>query len=290
VLWHADAVFSALSRSWRTWVYLLLTYVGARRLRALEERRFGRWIVDQLGVVVCGGAVRVGGSPPAFGLLLSTDHFAVDHAQAYGLVRGVIEPSVQEALRRHVKPGAVVFDVGANLGFFSILSARLAGPGGRVEAFEPVPASADAIRANAALNGLANVRVNEAAVSDHGGAMKLWLAPERSQAHLVDRGVRRDTDQAITVRLVALDDEIEEGRLPVPSVLKIDVEGSEIAVLAGLRRTLDAHDLVVICELHETNAEVLEVAAELGYLAENIDGTTSVGDAGPIHVLFRRAH
>lgn len=232
--------------------------------------------------------MHVGGSESTFGLLLSSEHLPLDHVQGYGLVRGVLEPAVQEALRRHVESGAVVYDVGANLGFFSIFSARLAGPEGSVEAFEPVPNSAAAIRANAALNGMSAIRVHETAVSDQPGRMRLWLPPECSQAHLVDRGVRQDTARVIEVPLVSLDDEIAAGRLPVPSVVKIDVEGSELAVLRGLRRTLMTHDITVICELHETNAEVLAVAAELGYKVENLEGTSAVADAGAVHVLLRR--
>jgi FkbM family methyltransferase len=280
---------TAVGRLWRRGAYLLLTYVGEQRLRALRQHRVSRWIPSLLQTLAGRGTIRVGGSPPAFGLLLSTDRFAAEHVQAYGLVRGVVEPAVQEALRRHVERGATVFDLGANVGFFSILSARLVGPEGRVEAFEPVPASAAAVRAHAALNGLSNVHVHEAAVSDRRGSTRLWLARERSQAHLADRGVRQDADQAITVPLIALDDEIEAGRLPVPSVLKIDVEGSEIAVLEGLRRTLATHDLVVICELHETNAEVLELVTESGYQVENLEGPTPVAEAGPVHVLIRRS-
>ncbi len=287
-LWHAQAMSSVFPRSWRTWIYLFLTYVGARRLRALEARRFGRWGIRVLAAALHGGTVHVGGSGPAFDLVLSSDHVAIDHVQGYGLVRGVLEPAVQEALRRHVGPGTIVYDIGANIGFFSIFSARLARPGGRVEAFEPVPASAAAIRANAELNGLNAVRVHKVAVSDRAGSMKLWLPPERSQAHLIDRGVRRDTEEAIEVPLVVLDDEIAAGRLPVPSVLKIDVEGSEIAVLRGLRRTLAAHDVVVVCELHRTNAEVVAFAAELGYSVENLESPAAVTDAGAVHVLIRR--
>lgn len=279
---------SSFGRAWRTWIYLLLTFVGAQRLRALEAWWFGRWGIRVLAAALRGGTVHVGGSDPAFDLVLSSDHVAIDHVQGYGLVRGVLEPAVQEALRRHVGPGTVVYDIGANVGFFSIFSARLAGSEGRVEAFEPVPVSAAAIRANAALNGLDTVRVHEAAVSDRAGSMKLWLPPERSQAHLVDRGVRRDTKEAIEVPLIVLDDEIAAGRLPVPSVLKIDVEGSEIAVLRGLHRTLAAHDVVVVCELHQTNAELVALAAQLGYSVENLESPAPVADAGAVHVLIRR--
>jgi FkbM family methyltransferase len=223
-----------------------------------------------------------------FGLRLSTEHLPVGHRQGYGLVRGVLEPGVQEALRRHVRPGAVIYDVGANIGFFSLLTARLAGPDGRVEAFEPVPTSAAAVRANAALNGLSTITVHQVAVSDHGGVGELLVPFERGWAHLADRGWHPNTRRRLDVQLIALDEQITRGAFPPPDVVKIDVEGSEIAVLRGLTQTLRSGNVTIVCELHETNAEVLELMNELGYLLRNLDGTAPVAQAGPIHVLTAR--
>lgn len=282
------AMKHAVARSWRTWLYELLTYVGTDRLRRTGHGRRGRWITRAAQRLLGGGSVEVRGGAGSR-LRLATDHLAIDHEQGYGLLRGVLEPEVQEALRRHVAPGATVFDVGANIGFFSLLAAALAGPTGRVEAFEPVPANAEATRANAALNGFHTVTVHEVAVSDHQGFERLCVPAETSWAHLADRGWHRDTEREFTVPLVVLDQEIAEGRVPVPSVVKIDVEGSEVSVLSGLRETLAANDLIVICELHRTNDEVVHLMSALGYTAENLEGTADVAAAGPVHVLLRRA-
>ncbi|MHB8658881.1 MAG: FkbM family methyltransferase [Solirubrobacteraceae bacterium] len=280
-------MIGALRRSWRTWAYGLLSYLGGDRVRRLGSWPGGRVLLALVQRRLAGGYVRVAGGAAGH-LKLSSDHLEIDHQQGYGLVRGVLEPGVQEALRRHVRGGAVVYDVGANIGFFTILSARLTGPSGRVEAFEPVPASAAAIAANAAVNRLANVGTHTVAVGERAELAELLVTSERSWSHLAERGFHRDTRERLRVPVVVLDELIAAGALPAPDVVKIDVEGSEIAVLRGLQRTLRARAVTIICELHETGAELLELLDELGYEAENLDGTDPVANAGAIHVLARR--
>jgi len=245
----------------------------------------GRLILSTLRRVLAGGSIQVRGGA-GYGLRLSTDHLPLDHVQGYGLVRGVLEPEVQEALRRHVGPGAVVFDIGANIGFFSLLSASLAGAAGRVEAFEPVPSSAAAVQANASLNHLSNIHVHSVAVAEHPGAAQLCVPVEPSWAHLEVHGRHPSADFELSVPVISIDTEIAEGRLPVPDVVKIDVEGQEVAVLRGMRQTLATHEPVIICELHESNADVLALVGELGYAVSNLQGTTAVAQAGHIHILI----
>jgi FkbM family methyltransferase len=279
------SVANLVARALRTW-----GYGAAARLHA-HERAFGRPGRASVGVMqrlLSGGSVAVAGGAAA-GLRLSTDHLPLDHAQLHGLLHGVLEPGVQEALRRHVAPGMTVYDIGADLGFFSLVAARFTGPAGRVESFEAVPASAAAVRANARLNGFADrIAIHNVAVSDRAGRGTVLIPGEHSWAHLADRG-RQDAHRytAVEIDTVILDDEIDAGRLPPPDVIKLDVEGSEIAVLEGLARTLRARPVAIICELHETNAEVLTLLAEAGYQAENLDGTAPIAQAGAVHLLAR---
>jgi FkbM family methyltransferase len=281
------AVATRLVLLWRTCVYEFLTYVGSQRLGELFREPFGGVALKLVQAMLGKGAIQVRGGA-GFGLRLSTAHLPVDHVQGYGLVRGVLEPSVQEALRRHVYPGAVVYDIGANIGFFSLLCARFAGPQGRVESFEPVPASATAVRANATLNEFSTITVHELAVSDHEAREALLVVGEHSQSFLADRGGHPDVRRQIDVSVVALDNEIANGSIPAPDVVKIDVEGSEIAVLRGLNETLRSREVTIICELHETNNELLGLGGELGYSCQNLDGTAPIATAGPIHVLLHR--
>jgi FkbM family methyltransferase len=267
-------------------VFGAVTYLGDVRLARWHSRRLGRLALAVAQRVVSGGSVRIGGGAAGH-LRLSSADLPLHHQQGYGLVRGVIEPGVQEALRRVVRPGAVVYDVGANIGFFSLLSARLTGEGGRVEAFEPVPDSAAAIRANAALNAFGWIGVHEVAVGEHSGAAELLVNLEPSWSHLADRGENPAARSRLAVPVVVLDELVERGEIPPPDVVKIDVEGSEAAVLRGLERTLRGRPVAIVCELHETNAEVLALLEHLGYATENLDGPEPVATAGAVHVLSR---
>ena len=283
------AVGTSFLEPWRSWIYGAVTYAGHERLAAVRATAPGAAALALLEAPLRTGAIRVGGGAGG-GLLLAGASLPVDHAQGYALVRGTLEPGVQEALRRIVRPGSVVYDVGANIGFFSLLAARFSGRNGRVEAFEPVARNATFIAANAALNDLGgSVVVHPVAVGEAEHTGELLVTRERSWSHLADRGWHQQTVIRTAVPVVALDELIDRGAIAPPDVVKIDVEGSEAAVLRGLSRTLTERAVTVIVELHETNAEVVELLEGLGYAAENLDGAVPVRDAGPVHLLARRA-
>jgi FkbM family methyltransferase len=156
---------------------------------------------------------------------------------------------------------------------------------GVVIAFEPAPRSAAAIRRHAELNGFTNIDVIQAAVGDQAGRRQFLLTGEESWSHLADRGLHPDTQRRLDVDVVVLDELIESGRIAPPDLVKIDVEGSEGSVLRGLARAIERHRPSIVCELHETNGEILELADAFGYRLENLSGTQPVGSAGPVHVL-----
>ena len=218
------------------------------------------------------------------GIGLRLTGLSVGQAQAGQIVRGAVEPMVQEALRRQLTPGAVMYDVGGSVGFFSLLGARL---GATVVAFEPLAGAAATIERNTALNGLSErVRVLELAAGDQEGRATLIEAGEAGWSHLADRGTRPDAHATHDVRVAALDDLVAAGEIGPPDLVKLDVEGSEGAVLDGLRQTIERHRQVLVIELHETNAEVADRLESHGYHLERLDGTGPVRDApGDAHVL-----
>ena len=177
---------------------------------------------------------------------------------------GAAEPDLQDALSRCVGEGDVVYDVGANVGFFTLLAARLAGASGRVCAFEPVPDSAAALRHNAELNGLSQVEVVEQAVADTCDPVAMSIGANLATARLGDRGER-----VVLVQCTTLDAFAERpGR--APDVVKIDVEGAENLVLAGMAGLLSAHRPLVLCELHYSagdprRRQISETLADAGY-------------------------
>jgi FkbM family methyltransferase len=223
----------------------------------------------------------------AGGLAFDMRYLPISHAHIGSIAGGNLESAVQEAMVRHLPRGGVFFDIGANLGFFSLLAAHLSGlDAGRVYAFEAAPDNAEAIRVNAALNAIPNIEVWAVAVADRAGRGRLQVVDDQSWSKLVDYGEHPFTERVIEVQLVAIDDLVAAGRVPVPDVVKIDVEGAELAVLAGMRETMARHRPAIICELHDTHAEFVSLMGQCGYRLINLEGTIPVGEAGAsAHVL-----
>jgi len=218
-------------------------------------------------------------------LYVSTADLPLDHAHAGLIVRGTLEPPVQEALRRLLAPGDVFYDIGANVGFFTLVGARLVGPGGRVVAFEPVPWCARAVGRNIDLNGFAHAAIREQAVGAADGSARLLVVGEASWSHLESTGRHADVRDEIDVTVVSIDSLVASGAIPPPDVLKVDTEGAELQAITGARETIGRHRPAIVCELHDTNAAFVALMDELGYVTTNLDGPSAVVDAGPIHAL-----
>jgi FkbM family methyltransferase len=190
---------------------------------------------------------------------------------------GRVEALVQNALRDIVRPGDTFFDVGANVGFFTILGARLVGPTGSVVAFEPQPETREALLGNVALNSFSNVLVDPRAISSSSGTAVLdWR--NLPTARLV-RGSQRRTGRSVSVPTTSIDDFLAENPSLAPRVVKIDVEGHEVAVLQGMKRTLADHGPVILCEMHRTNREVASELEAVGYRLRVLEKDVPVEDA-----------
>jgi FkbM family methyltransferase len=230
------------------------------------------------------GALR-GGMPIlgglAKGIALAADGFPLTSVHAYDTVRGSLEVPMQEALRRSLGAGGVLFDVGASIGFFSLLGARLVGPTGSVVAFEPVPVQAEALRRNVAVNGWASIEVIEAAAASQTGAEILRLRQDAPVWSHLARYAPGAPGIDLAIEAVAIDDLVADGRVPAPSVVKLDVEGAELEVIEGMRQTLTRHRPILVCELHGTAPEFVDAMTEAGYRVTNLDGPAPLQEAGP---------
>ncbi len=218
-------------------------------------------------------------------LYVSTADLPLDHAHAGLIVRGTLEPPVQEALRRLLAPGDVFYDIGANVGFFTLVGARLVGPSGRVVAFEPVPWCARAVGRNIELNGFEHAQIQQRAVGAADGSARLLVVGEASWSHLESTGRHADVRDEIDVEVVSLDSLVAAGAIAPPDVLKIDTEGAELQVIEGARETIARHRPAIVCELHDTNEAFVALMGELGYVTSNLDGPAALLDAGPAHAL-----
>jgi FkbM family methyltransferase len=154
---------------------------------------------------------------------------------------GTYEPEQTQAFQKIIRPGDVVFDVGAHYGYYTLLSSALTGPQGKVFAFEPSPGNIPRLRKHLDINHCNNVIVLELALSDHEGTARFDNQAGSGTGHLA-------TDGRIEVKITSLD--IISSRLPVPNVLKIDCEGAEIEVLKGGENTIRAAKPAIFLSTH----------------------------------------
>lgn len=156
-------------------------------------------------------------------------------------------PEEYAALKAEVRPGATVLDIGANVGAYSLLFATWAGETGRVYSFEPAPGARTGLMRHLALNGLADrVTVQPQAVSDRISKSPFMGAGASGDNRLLKAGVRG----AIIVPTLTIDDFCVASSI-TPDVIKIDIEGGELAALRGARRTIhETPALALFVELH----------------------------------------
>ena len=185
---------------------------------------------------------------------------------------GLLEPAVQDVLKAHLRPGMVFYDLGANIGFFSLIGARLVGPTGKVVSFEADPEICHRLRENISQNRFAHVIVEQKAVWSSTGTLSFARS---DPAVSPDRGLGRvssdNSSNGIHVEATSLDEYTSLS--PAPDVLKCDVEGGECAVLRGARRLLLEKRPVLLVEVHcSQNAEELsKILTEVGYSFRNLD-------------------
>lgn len=139
---------------------------------------------------------------------------------------GTYERTKASAYARAVAQGDVVYDIGAHVGYYSLLASKRAGPQGHVYAFEPLPTNLEYIEKHMRLNHITNMTIVPAAVTDHDGISTFQCAPSRAMGHLGETG-------DLQVRTLSLDAWIQATCQPLPRVVKIDIEGAELRALHG---------------------------------------------------------
>jgi len=183
---------------------------------------------------------------------------------------GTYEADLQKALKRFVKPGMTAYDIGANIGYISLLMARAVGSRGQVFAFEALPDNVARLRENLALNDFASgVEVVPAAVVDRGGQVR-FLVHDSTSMGKVDGSVGRSNQQypgELWGTGVSLDEFVFTQGRPAPDVVKMDIEGGEVLALPGMQRILQTHPPLLLVELHSRAAAqtAWDLLAPLGY-------------------------
>ena len=212
--------------------------------------------------------VRVAAGP------LKGSDFHLDLQFEKDLWLGTYETPLLNLLPSLISPGAIVYDVGANLGYLTVAFGRLVGAEGSVHAFEPLPANVKRLQRSIKDNDLdERVMVVEAAVADKSGKATFLVHRSGGMGKLEGSwGRQARYPQRIETKVLALDQYIEQGEHVPPQWVKVDVEGGEGAVLRGAGDLLRAARPSWLIEIHgpEAAADVWEQLEAADYLLYSV--------------------
>jgi FkbM family methyltransferase len=192
---------------------------------------------------------------------------------------GTYEFDKQDFVAGIVKPGMTVWDVGANVGFYTLAFSRLVGASGAVFAFEPLAANVAYLLRHIELNSLSNVTVIQAALSDTVDLVGFSATRVSSIGAISERNG--------SYLLPTLTAENVISRLPKssPDLIKLDVEGAEAAILCASKDLLDRHSPDILLALHGAVQEQAcsKLLTDLGYRLFSLDGVEIKSDGTLMH-------
>lgn len=144
------------------------------------------------------------------------------------------EPGETEIVKKFVKKGMTVVDAGANIGYFTLLMARLVGRSGKVHAFEPGRENVELLKKNIALNSRENVIVNDMALSDKAGELNFYISASNPQDHRIIKDLR-EKRKSYKVKSITLNDYFKNSKV---DFIKMDIQGAELLALEGAMKII----------------------------------------------------
>ena len=240
-------------------IYSVLVKAGKRAASAtgLRRTRIGRNLITLLNV---GGAA-------IMGTLVPSDNRPIEvygHRMVMGpksqltvvmtsaVMSGQYEVATTRLFEKLLLPGMTILDVGANIGYYSLVAAKLVGGQGRVYAFEPDPRNCDVLRQNIELNGYKTIEVVQCAVADKPGTIRLFLSAQGTDKNSI-APTSGDVfkDSAIEVPTVTLDEFVRSKGRPKVDFIKMDIEGAELLAVRGMRELVrNSKNLKIVMEFN----------------------------------------
>jgi FkbM family methyltransferase len=195
---------------------------------------------------------------------------------------GTYEQRTADTVWSNLSPGQVAYDIGANIGYLSLVMARRVGPGGKVFSFEPAPNAYSVLQMNARVNRDIQFQPVHIALADTTGSEPFSFFDYDVVSRLGDHSQDWSDANVIDVTVETLDHYRETAELPSPNFVKIDVEGAEMRVLRGMEQTLRHARPTLLIEVHsdELEEEVRDYCVNLGYTCR------AVSDEKPKHLLL----
>lgn len=186
---------------------------------------------------------------------------------------GSYEPEVVDIFKKHIKKGDTVLDIGAYIGYHTLIMAKLVGEEGKVFAFEPDPVNFQYLIKNAAENGYRNIVAFQKAVSDKTGKGRLFMGDSSSLSTIYDTGGKKYKE----IETIKIDDYFGKKRV---DLAKIDAEGAEALILEGMKETIKNNPqlkMVIECQSEmlkkggSSPKELLESLKSFGFKSIQID-------------------
>jgi len=194
------------------------------------------------------------------------------------MLTGVIDPSQTDLMKKIVKPGMNVFDLGANFGWFTLVLSKLVGNSGRVYSFEADPSLIEIFAENVKLNNFSNVSIQSLAVSNKTGISKFSINKSYDTRSTLDPISL--SENTIDVKTISLDEFCLKENLKKVDFIKMDIEGSEPKALEGMRKIIsDNPQLKIILEFNQNSMNFVGTSPDFlinfllkeGFSLEEID-------------------
>jgi len=192
---------------------------------------------------------------------------------------GIWDEQGVKFLKNHLKDGDVFFDIGANIGCYSLIAAKQTGSKGEVHSFEPVTKVFEKLQSNVLLNGFRNIKLNQNAVFEKSGVLELFVSSNENAG--MSSMFHHDTESGQTEKAIAItiDEYVERMKITKIDFIKIDIEGAELFALKGMRNTLRRFSPIILMELSDDilnstfikEHEILNLLMELNYEKWGID-------------------
>jgi len=215
----------------------------------------------------------------------------LDPIDTLGLsVCDIWEPLETEVVKNEVKRGSVVLDIGAHIGYYTLLMARLVGPQGRVFAFEPNPANYDLLRRNVQINSYRNVTIVDRAVAEGRKTVCLHLSADNSGDHRIYDS--NDGRNSVEVRCIGLNSYFRRYTRRI-DFIKMDIQGAEPGAIRGMSSLLQSHHPRMVVEFWPfgltrfgvSGMEFLELLESFDYELFEVDERTSSIEPAAINAL-----
>jgi FkbM family methyltransferase len=238
-------------------------------------------------------ATEVIGAEAGFRIHVDPSDYAVGHTLAR---TGRYEPEVTATLRKVLAPGATFIDIGANVGWFSLLGASIVGPSGHVIAVEPNPRNVALLRESVKDNGFENIDVLPVALAERPGVAALETDGSNGRVIPIDGPPPETMEASFVVATYPLDELLEDLGTGRVDVIKIDVEGAEPLVLLGATKTISQRRPLLISEFYPmaldcspwgNAADYLAMLRAFGYRLSVIGHDMTLDDDGIISLANR---